>query len=227
MNANQQYDPSGGQKRTTGIAMVILLHILIVWGLASGLARKAVEIVKKPIEMKVLEEIKLPPPPPPPPPPPKELKPLDTPPPVQAPPPPFVPPPEVQPQVQPTAPVIQATQVEAPRAPVEIAPPPPPAPPAPAPQAPAPKVERIEVGVACPGYKETLQKALTGVYDRVGIDATVHVQFKLRDGKVTEVATKGPREYQRPVENAVRRFNCSATTAEQASVTFDVAFMEQ
>ncbi|MFZ6736093.1 energy transducer TonB [Undibacterium sp. Ji42W] len=73
--------------------MVIAFHVLVVYALVSGLARKAMEVVIKPAEVKLVEEVKPPPPPPdtPPPPPPKLL----------APPPPFIPPPEVQVQPQP------------------------------------------------------------------------------------------------------------------------------
>jgi periplasmic protein TonB len=55
----------------------------------TGLARKAVEVIKQPFETKIIEELK-PPPDMPPPPPPK----------LALPPPPFIPPPEVQIQVQ-------------------------------------------------------------------------------------------------------------------------------
>ena len=75
-------------KNLTGITVVVLLHVFIVYALLTGLARKVVEVIKQPIETKIIEEVKPPPPPdlPPPPPPPKLL----------APPPPFIPPPEVQ-----------------------------------------------------------------------------------------------------------------------------------
>jgi protein TonB len=81
-------------KRLTGLGTVLLLHVLVIYALATGLARKVVEIVKPPAEVKVIEEVKPPPPPPetPPPPPPK----------MAAPPPPFIPPPEVAVQVQQT-----------------------------------------------------------------------------------------------------------------------------
>lgn len=74
-------------KKLSGLAFVILLHILIVYALVTGLARKVVEVVKQPVETKIIEEVKPPPPKdiPPPPPPPK----------LSAPPPPFIPPPEV------------------------------------------------------------------------------------------------------------------------------------
>ena len=80
-----QQQPSS--RRAIGFGVVVLLHILIAWALVSGLARKVVEVVKGPIEVKVIEEVVKKPPPPPEvlPPPPK----------MAAPPPPFIPPPEV------------------------------------------------------------------------------------------------------------------------------------
>ena len=86
-----EYERKSG-KRFTGLALVVLLHLFIVYALVTGLARKVVEVIKQPIETKIIEEVKPPPPPdlPPPPPPPKLL----------APPPPFIPPPEVQIQQQ-------------------------------------------------------------------------------------------------------------------------------
>ena len=76
-----------------GIAFVIFLHILIVWALVSGLARKAVEFVAKPLETKLIAEVTKPPEDLPPPPPPPKMA---------APPPPFIPPPEINVQVAPT-----------------------------------------------------------------------------------------------------------------------------
>ena len=60
------YQQKTSTRKLVGIGAVILLHVLIVYGLVSGLARKAVEIVKKPIQVALIEEIKPPPPPPPP-----------------------------------------------------------------------------------------------------------------------------------------------------------------
>jgi periplasmic protein TonB len=110
-----------------GIGFVIVLHIIIVWALVTGLARKAVEFVAKPLETKLIAEVA--PPPenlPPPPPPPK----------MAAPPPPFIPPPEINVQVAPTPspaaitavstapppPQTAAAAPEAPRAPVRTSP---------------------------------------------------------------------------------------------------------
>ena len=67
--AQQQRDP---KRHVIGIGAVVILHVLVVWALVSGLARKVVEVVKGPIEVKVIEEIvKKPPPPEVVPPPPK------------------------------------------------------------------------------------------------------------------------------------------------------------
>ena len=101
------------------ISMVIALHLLLGWALVSGLARKVVEVIKAPIETKIIEEIKKPPPDTPPPPPPK----------LAAPPPPFIPPPEVNiqiPQVQQAPTITTVTTEKPPPAPPVIAPPAPP-----------------------------------------------------------------------------------------------------
>ena len=75
-----EYERNPG-KKFTGFAVVVLLHLFVVYALVTGLARKVVEVIKQPIETKIIEEVKPPPPKdlPPPPPPPKLL----------APPPPF------------------------------------------------------------------------------------------------------------------------------------------
>jgi protein TonB len=110
--AQQQRNPG---RHITGLMVVIVLHALLAWALVTGLARKVVEVIKAPIETKIIEEVK-----PPPPPPPDNLPP----PPKTAPPPPsFVPPPEVQVNPPPTpAPTITTTTVAPPPAEVRIAP---------------------------------------------------------------------------------------------------------
>jgi protein TonB len=109
------YVEQSQKKSPVGLTVVAVLHILLAWALVSGLGRKMIDVIKAPIETKIIDEIK-----PPPPPPPENLPP----PPKFAPPPPsFVPPPEVQvnppPQVAPT---ITTTQVAPPPAPVTIGP---------------------------------------------------------------------------------------------------------
>ena len=113
-------------KHLPSIALVVLLHIVLGYALVTGLARRVVEVIKAPIETKIIEEIKKPPPDVPPPPPPPKLA---------APPPPFIPPPEINiqvpPVVQPTITTVTTTPPP-PGPPAIIAPPAPPAPPAPA-----------------------------------------------------------------------------------------------
>lgn len=116
-----------GSKHAVGFGVVVVLHLILGWALLNGLAQRMVEVIKGPIDTKIIEEAAKPPPPPPEnlPPPPK----------FQPPPPSFVPPPEVNVNPPPTpAPVITTTQVAPPPAPFVPAPPPvvaAPAPPAP------------------------------------------------------------------------------------------------
>jgi len=93
-------------KNLTGIGIVMALHVLIVWALVSGLARKVVDVIKPPIDTRIVEEIKKPPPPP-------ELA-VPPPPKLVAPPPPFIPPPEVQIATPPVQATITAKASEAP-----------------------------------------------------------------------------------------------------------------
>ena len=138
----QQADP---RRRIIGLGSVLLFHVLLVYALISGLAKKVVDVVRAPIETKVIEEIKKPPPPPEVvvPPPPK----------LEAPPPPFIPPPEIQVAVPPPpAPTITATTPTPPPAPVAIAPAPPPVVATPAPPAPPAPAAVVTAGVACSNY---------------------------------------------------------------------------
>lgn len=128
-----------GASRFTGLGIVILIHVVAIYALASGLARDIVKKVTGPIDVKVIEEKVKPPPPP--------EKVVPPPPDMKAPPPPFVPPPEFQVTAPaPPAPAIQSTQV-APPAVQEIRPAPAPA--APAPPAPAPRPAKITAGMVC------------------------------------------------------------------------------
>src|SRR5438874_2231062 len=57
--ARRQRDPT---RHLIGIAVVILVHVIVIYGLVTGLARKAVEVIKKPLSATIVEEIKAPPP---------------------------------------------------------------------------------------------------------------------------------------------------------------------
>ena len=79
--AQQQRNPG---RHLIGFGIVVALHVLLGWALVTGLAQRMIEVIKAPIETKIIEEVK-----PPEPPPPENLPP----PPKFAPPPPsFVPP---------------------------------------------------------------------------------------------------------------------------------------
>ena len=111
-------------KHSVGLGIVVVLHVLLGYALISGLAKRVVEVAMKPVETKIIEEIKPPPPPPPEnlPPPPKNMPP----------PPAWVPPPEVNINAPAQAPTITTqTAVPPPTAPTPIIAPPTAAPPAP------------------------------------------------------------------------------------------------
>ncbi|MEJ1958147.1 MAG: hypothetical protein WDM70_00715 [Nitrosomonadales bacterium] len=61
--AQQQRDP---RRHVAGITTVVFLHAIAIYALTTGLARKVVDVLKKPLEVNIIEEIKdIPPPPPP------------------------------------------------------------------------------------------------------------------------------------------------------------------
>jgi protein TonB len=128
--ARQQRDPT---RHLIGISIVILVHVVVIYALVTGLARKAVEVIKKPLTATIIEEIKLPPPPPPPPP--KKIEIPKAPPPPEQ---PYIPPPDIPPPVTNAEPVIAAPTITPPPEPHVITPPPPPEPP----PAPKPAIRR-------------------------------------------------------------------------------------
>ena len=180
--AQQQRDP---RKHLFGLSAVIVFHIVLVYALANGLARKVVEVIKDPLSVNIIEEIK---PPPPPPPPPKIVQAPK----VTPPPPAFVPTVEV-PVIAP-APVITTTPT-----------PPPPAPPAPPVQAapPAPPAV-INVAVACPNFRN-VPPVMPPQAERQGLSGDVLVEFTVSgDGSVKDITVARS-------TNAI--FNAAATKA--------------
>lgn len=197
--AQQQRNPS---RHLFGVGGVVLLHVLIVYALISGLARKVVEVVKGPIDVKVIEEVIKKPPPPPEvvPPPPK----------MQAPPPPFIPPPEVviaqPPPPAPTITVATNDPPPAPQAPVitKVEPTPAPAPaPAPPPAAPVRNAQ-----IVCPNYKEVLKASLQYPREALlsNLNGEVVVEFTITAaGTVKDPAIKSSsnRVFNRPAIAAI------------------------
>ena len=130
-----------------GLGVVVLLHVLVIYALVNGLARKVIDVVRVPVETRLIEDINPPPPPPPSPPPaavvapPKRL----------SPPPVVVPPPEVVVTAPPQpAPTITATPPAPAPAPIDVAP----APPAAAIESAAPdsgvgRPQILAAGIAC------------------------------------------------------------------------------
>ena len=174
-------------KHLPSIAMVVALHLLVGYALVTGLARRVVDVIKAPIETKIIEEIRKPPPDTPPPPPPK----------LAAPPPPFIPPPEVNIQVPitQTAPTITTVTTVKPPAPV-IAPP---APPAPA-QPPVRKEFKPTSRVNPTFPRQAIQQGITGK-----VVAWVHVA---PNGSVTnvEIRSSSNRIFDREVIRALSQW---------------------
>jgi protein TonB len=74
-------DSSFFTRRGVVVVAIIALHLFVVWALASGLARKVVEVIAPNIEADIVEEVKNDEEPPPPPPPEMERPPVEVPPP--------------------------------------------------------------------------------------------------------------------------------------------------
>ncbi|HMC15246.1 MAG TPA: energy transducer TonB [Albitalea sp.] len=174
--SQQQSDP---RRHFAGISFVFLFHAFVIYALVTGLAKKVVDVVRAPIETKVIEEVKKPPPPP-------EMV-VPPPPVLAAPPPPFIPPPEVQiatpPPVQPT---ITASTPTPPPA-TNITPVAPPAVPAPA-APPAP----VSAAVVCSNFSAVMgDAAFPKEAIRQGIEkGEAVIQFTLgAAGEVKDIKT--------------------------------------
>lgn len=102
-NANKTFS-----QRFSGIIFVVLFHVAVIYGLASGLGSDAMNLVKQQIDAKIIEEAPPPETEAPPPPPPDFIPP----------PPDFVPPPDIDfaPDVAPT----NANAITVSRKPVEV-----------------------------------------------------------------------------------------------------------
>jgi protein TonB len=193
-----------------GITVVILFHVLVVYALVTGLAKKVVDVVRAPIETKVIEEIKKPPPPP-------EIV-LPPPPKLEAPPPPFIPPPEVQVAAPPPAPTITATTPTPPPAPVTIAP----AAPAPVAVVAPPRPAVMSIGVAC---ATQVQPVMPTKAIREGLTGSVKARATIKAGKVVsvDILSSSPRGvFDNAVRQAMMQYGCQATEDEiKADQTFD------
>ena len=181
-------------RRFGGIAVVIVLHIVLVYALLNGLATKVVHVIQHPIETKIIESVKPPPPPP--------LPVVQLPPPKFAPPPPpFVPPPEVN---APTPPQPTITHQAAP---VVAQPAQPPAPPTPS------KPVSAQVDVACPNSDQVRSSVVypkqaqeNNVTGDVLIEFVVDPQGHITDEHVAKSSEDSSLD--RAALNAVKKFSC-------------------
>jgi periplasmic protein TonB len=134
--------------RSAGVALVAVLHVILIWGLADGLARRVVDAVKGPMVTRIL----------PPPPEVKKAEPPPLPPRIITPPPPYIPPPVVNVAVAASSNTISVAPsaalgdppVSAPVAPAPAAPP--------APAIPDRDVSEVPVGGAAPVYPASMQE---------------------------------------------------------------------
>ncbi len=183
--AQQQRDP---RRHFFGIGSVILIHVVVVYALVNGLARKVVEVFKKPLEVSIVEEVKLPPPP---------LKSLPPPKAATPPPPTYVPPPEV---VVPISPAPQAV--------VAVTTQPTPAPPVV--EAPRPAV--VNVSVACPNHMDVRSRTpYPPQAARMGLSGEVLVEFTVAPGgEIADVTVlkSSNKIFNNAASTAVTQFRC-------------------
>jgi protein TonB len=76
-----EHDSGFMSRRATAFVIICGLHVLIIYGLATGLAHKVVELVAPPIQTDIVQEVQKRDEPPPPPPPKMERPPVEVPPP--------------------------------------------------------------------------------------------------------------------------------------------------
>jgi len=222
--AHQQRNPA---KHLLGISFVIVFHLLLVYALISGLARKVVEVIQKPLETKIIEEVKPPPPPETPPPPPPKM---DVP-----PPPSFIPPPEVQVTPPPTPPqnAITATTSVKPET-TQIAPVAPTAPAAtPAPSAPAAPPAPPTARGLCSNAQD-IASASRAKFEKLAAEegiaegSTIEIRVEFVIGPGGEIKSPKIVRSTNPALNSlaltvVKRFGCRGQAAD-VTVPYDLVF---
>lgn len=208
MNFSQEKNTG---KNFTGIAIVIILHLIVAYGIVTGLGKRMVSKMAEAVETKIIEDVKPPPPPEtPPPPPPPEMK---------APPPPFIPPVEVQVQTPPPQQNVIANTTQAKPQSTEInrAPPVPDAPPAP-PAKPAGPARTAAVAdfntCSKPEYpKSSLRNEETGVST---VSFLIGADGGVKDSKVTK--SSGFRDLDKAAQVALGKCRFKPATENGAPV---------
>lgn len=206
MSAYQlQSDPN---RQFFGVGSVVLFHAIVIYALVSGLAQKVVDVVRAPIEAKIVEEVKKEEPPP-------EVK--IEPPKLEVPPPPFVPPPEVTIATPPPAPVITAAPTPVPE---PVVPPPPVVAEAP----PPPKPAVVSLTVACP---KRVAPAMPDKAERAGVSGTVSARLTIKGGRVVriDILKANPKGYfEDAVRQAVQQYTCADNGEQEVIATQDFKF---
>ncbi len=192
-------DPS---RRYRGIAVALAVHVFLAWLLISGTARKGMELLNKPLQAVVIQDVVVAPPPPPP----RKLVALPKAQTVPTQPPPFIPVAEV-PVAAPATFAVESTPV------VHEAPPPAPAPVivAAAPPAPAPAA-KLDMAIVCPTQvpPEMPRRALID-----GAQGLVKAQVRIAEGVVREVTfLSGPRIFYPAVRAAMLQYKCTRQGSE-------------
>jgi periplasmic protein TonB len=164
------------RRHLLGLGVVALLHVLVIYALVNGLAQKVIDVVRTPVEVRLIDEITPALPPPPPPPPAAVVAPPKR----QLPPPVIVPPPEV---VVAAPAQVAPTITASPPAPLEVSPAPPPA--AIESAAPASGVGRPQVvaaGIACTRTPPPVAPAVSSE-----VRGSLFVIGTLKAGRVVQV----------------------------------------
>ena len=153
-------------RRTIVLFVIIGLHVFIAWALATGLARRAIELVAPPLQTDVVEEVQKKDEPPPPPPPQMERPPVE------------IPPPDVAIEV----PVdTQTTAIQDTTNQHVVAPPPPP---------PAPVATKVVVGPKPGKGFPTAEEFYPPASKRLGEEGSANVHVCVGpNGKITEDPT--------------------------------------
>ena len=191
--------PPDPRQNIAGISAVVVFHVALVYALVTGLATKVVDVIRSPIETRIIEELKEQPKP--------EPEKAPPPPVIKAPPPPFVPPPEVTvttpPPPEPTIEVATPTPP-----PVrEVVPTPPPVVEAPPPP-PVAKPTAVNVSVACP---TRAQPKLTPKLE--SINGSVKARWTIKGGKViaVDILSSTPKgAFDGVVRSALLQYGCQS-----------------
>lgn len=206
LEMDDRFETRDPARRLKAIFIVVLLHALLAYALVSGLARKELNSIKKPMQAVVIQEVTIPPPPPSPP---RKVGQAPKAPKFDAPPPPFVPPLDVASPVTSTAPVIQSLAT-LPPAPAVMAPPPPPPPPVAVAVVTGPK--HIGIGLACPNQVPPVmpRRAL-----QEGTEGVVKAQIHVKNGSIVDVTIlSGPRVFHAAVRTAMMQYTCVSDSGE-------------